>query len=424
MTEFKRTTWPDAWQKLWQEAGFSAPSLIQDTVYEPLAQGQSLIGVSPTGSGKTLAYLLPLLGKVKPKEGNQLLILTSSQELAMQVTEVARLWGQAIGLAVQPLIGGANTKRQVEKLKAKPEVLVGTPGRVLELIKAKKIKSQQIDMLVLDEVDQLLKEGQLGLAAKINQTLTKQAQRCFFSATANEVIKEIQPLVDGTPLLVDVTADDQSKGMIHHYYLVYPQRKIVDALRRLAHLPDFRGLVFFNELSAMGNAEEKLLYHGLPVATLASDQNKLARRGALESFRQGKIRQLLTTDVAARGLDIYELPYVINTEVTLDKESYLHRAGRVGRMGKEGTVVTILQEHAVKDLKKIAKQLEISLQEVYLHGGALHTEAPISTPDPVSKVKVKTVQKTSVKTPEKLHTPAKKTKKKQKNQKDKGKRRH
>lgn len=181
MTEFKCTTWPDAWQKLWQEAGFSAPSLIQDTVYEPLAQGQSLIGVSPTGSGKTLAYLLPLLGKVKPKEGNQLLILTSSQELAMQVTEVARLWGQAIGLAVQPLIGGANTKRQVEKLKAKPEVLVGTPGRVLELIKAKKIKSQQIDMLVLDEVDQLLKEGQLGLAAKINQTLTKQAQRCFFS---------------------------------------------------------------------------------------------------------------------------------------------------------------------------------------------------------------------------------------------------
>ncbi|OTN76999.1 hypothetical protein A5886_002079 [Enterococcus sp. 8G7_MSG3316] len=424
MTEFTTTTWPENWQTLWQEAGFTTPSLIQEKVYGPLAKGQSLIGISPTGSGKTLAYLLPLLGKVKPNEGNQLLILTSSQELAMQVTEVARTWGQAIDLTVQPLIGGANTKRQVEKLKAKPEVLVGTPGRVLELIKAKKIKSQQIEMLVLDEVDQLLKEGQLGLAAKINQTLTKEAQRSFFSATANEVITEIQPLVHTTPIIIDVTAEDQSKGLIHHYYLDYPQRRIVDGLRRLAHLPAFQGLVFFNELSAMGNAEEKLLYHGLPVATLASDQNKLARRGALESFRQGKVRQLLTTDVAARGLDIHDLPYVINTDVPLDKESYLHRAGRVGRMGKEGTVVTIVQDHSLKDLKKIAKQLDITLEEVFLHGGALHTEAPAVNSDPVKRVKTKTVQKTSVKTPENLHTPVKKAKKKQKNRKDKGKRRH
>lgn len=424
MTEFICTTWPETWQKLWHEAGFSTLSLIQEKAYDPLKEGQSVIGVSPTGSGKTLAYLLPLLGKVNPGAGNQLLILTSSQELAMQVTEVARTWGQAIDLMVQPLIGGANTKRQVEKLKAKPEVLVGTPGRVLELIKAKKIKSQQINTLVLDEVDQLLKEGQLGLAAKINQTLTKQAQRCFFSATANEVINEIQPLLDTTPLIIDVTAEDQSKGEIHHYYLDYPQRRIVDALRRLAHLPDFQGLVFFNELSAMGNAEEKLLYHGLPVATLASDQNKLARRGALESFRQGKVRQLLTTDVAARGLDIHDLPYVINTDVPLDKESYLHRAGRVGRMGKEGTVVTIVQDHSLKELKKIAKQLDITLEEVYLHGGALHTEAPVVIPEPVKHVKSKSVQKTSVKTSENLHTPAKKIKKKQKNRKDKGKRRH
>lgn len=424
MTVFELTQLPDIWQEKWQAAGYHAPSLIQEKTFGPLKDGESVIGVSPTGSGKTLAYLLPLLTKVEAKQGNQLLILTSSQELAMQVTEVAREWAQAIGLTVLPLIGGASTKRQVEKLKDKPEVLIGTPGRVLELIKAKKIKTQQLQSLVLDEVDQLLKEGAFTLAAKINQTLPKQIQRSFFSATANEVIDEIRPMVTKEPLIIDVTQEDQSKGVIHHYYLNYPQRRIVDALRRFAHLPSFQALVFFNELSAMGNAEEKLLFHGLPVASLASDQNKLARKGALESFRQGKLVELLTTDVASRGLDVVDLPYVINTEVPLEKESYLHRAGRVGRMGKEGTVVTIVQDHSLKDLKKIANQLSIELKEVYLHGGQLHTEAPVIEKESKKETKIASVQKISKKTSEKLHTPVKKTKKKTKKQKDKGKRRH
>ncbi|WP_291291243.1 DEAD/DEAH box helicase [Enterococcus sp.] len=410
----------EVWQKKWQDSGFSAPSLIQERVYPLLKAGQSVVGVSPTGSGKTLAYLLPLLEAVKVGEGNQLLILTSSQELAMQVTQVARDWAQLLDLQVLPLIGGANTKRQIEKLKTKPEVLVGTPGRVLELIKLKKVKTQQIQAVVLDEVDQLLKEGAFGLASKILALIPKQATRSFFSATANEVLKEIE-MVSETPEIIDVTKEDQSKGLIHHYYLNYPSRKLVDALRRLAYLPDFQGLIFFNELSALGNAEEKLLYHGLPVASLASDQNKLTRRASLDAFRQGKICELLTTDVAARGLDVDQLGYVVNTEVPKEKEAYLHRAGRVGRMGNEGTVITIVQDHTVKDLKKIATQLDISLQEVFLHGGALHTEQPETKPE---LKKEQSVQKNSRKNTEKLHTMPKKTKKKQKSQKDKGKRRH
>lgn len=409
------------WQEKWQSSGFSAPSLIQERVYPLLKSGQSVVGVSPTGSGKTLAYLLPLLETVKVGEGNQLLILTSSQELAMQVTQVARDWAQLLDLQILPLIGGANTKRQIEKLKAKPEVLVGTPGRVLELIKLKKVKTQQIHGVVLDEVDQLLKEGAFGLASKILTLIPKQATRSFFSATANEVLKEIQELAFETPQVIDVTEEDQSKGVIHHYYLNYPSRKLVDALRRLAYLPDFQGLIFFNELSALGNAEEKLLFHGLPVASLASDQNKLTRRASLDGFRQGKICELLTTDVAARGLDVDQLGYVVNTEVPQEKESYLHRAGRVGRMGNEGTVITIVQDHTLKDLKKIAAQLDVTLQEVFLHGGALHTERPEVKSEPK---KEQSVQKNSRKTSEKLHTIPKKTKKKQKNQKDKGKRRH
>jgi superfamily II DNA/RNA helicase len=420
MDEMTATYLSEVWQEKWQESGFSAPSLIQERVYPLLKEGKSVVGVSPTGSGKTLAYLLPLLEAVKVGEGNQLLILTSSQELAMQVTQVARDWAQLLEVTVLPLIGGASTKRQIEKLKAKPEVLVGTPGRVLELIKLRKIKTQQIQAVVLDEVDQLLKEGAFGLASKILTLIPKQATRSFFSATANEVLKEIEQLASETPEIIDVTKEDQSKGIIHHYYLNYPSRKLVDGLRRLAYLPDFQGLIFFNELSALGSAEEKLLYHGLPVASLASDQNKLTRRASLEGFRQGKVKELLTTDVAARGLDVDQLGYVINTEVPQDKESYLHRAGRVGRMGNEGTVVTIVQDHTLKDLKKLASQLDITLQEVFLHGGALHTEKPEMKPE---APKEQSVQKKNRKTSENLHTNVKKPKKKQKNQKDKGKRR-
>ncbi|HPR82165.1 MAG TPA: DEAD/DEAH box helicase, partial [Enterococcus sp.] len=136
MSEFKL---PEKWQQRWDEEGFTTPSLIQESVYRPLIEGESLVGISPTGSGKTLSYLLPTMQNVQLNEGNQLLILTSSQELGIQVAEVARQWGKDLGLNVQPFIGGANVKRQIEKLKTKPEVLIGTPGRIVELIKQKKI---------------------------------------------------------------------------------------------------------------------------------------------------------------------------------------------------------------------------------------------------------------------------------------------
>ena len=155
----------------------------------------------------------------------------------------------------------------------------------------------------------------------------------------------------------------------------------------------------------------------MPVASLASDQNKLTRRASLDGFRQGKICELLTTDVAARGLDVDQLGYVVNTEVPQEKESYLHRAGRVGRMGNEGTVITIVQDHTLKDLKKIAAQLDVTLQEVFLHGGALHTERPEVKSEPKKS-------RVCRKIPEKLlknYTLCQRKRRKSKNQKIKAK---
>ncbi|MGX7197670.1 DEAD/DEAH box helicase [Enterococcus olivae] len=413
---------PKSWQERWEAEGFTAPSVIQEQVFEPLTAGENVVGISPTGSGKTLAYLLPALLKVKPKEGNQLLVLTSSQELGIQVAEVARDWAKDLDLNVQQIIGGANVKRQIEKLKAKPEVLIGTPGRVVELIKQKKIKANQIQTVIFDEVDQLFLPGASGLVEEVIKSLQQQpVHYAFFSATAEQALPAIQKIITEIQV-IDVTKEDRSKGMVQHHYLLYPNRRVVDALRRLAHIENFQSLVFFNELQDLGSAEEKLLFHHLKVASLASDQSKALRKMSLELFRQGQIVELLTTDLASRGLDIAELSFVVNAEVPLTKESYLHRAGRVGRMGASGQVITIVQENTLPHLKKITKELELPLEEVFLHGGALLSELPEKEKQPVIKSKPKKIADK----PKLKENPVKqknKTKKRKKTQKNKGARR-
>ncbi|MBU5364174.1 DEAD/DEAH box helicase [Enterococcus devriesei] len=371
-------------QKNWTEAGFQQPALIQNKVFLPITEGKNLVGIAPTGSGKTLAYLLPLLNQLEVGVASQILVLTSSQELAMQVVEVARKWLAGSGMKAQPLIGGANVKRQQEALKKKPEVLIGTPGRVLELITAKKIKAANIKTLVFDEVDQLIQGQSLQLIQKIMKAADNQAQRLYFSATADVVLDELKKLETDLEV-VDVSKEDKSQGEVQHFYLETTDRKKVDQLRRLLNLPEFWGMIFFNQLSDMGSGEEKLAFHQLPVVSLASDQSKIARKNAIEQFKKQQAQGLLTTDLASRGLDIESLPFVINVDVPLSEESYLHRAGRVGRMGQSGVVITLVSPQEKADLTKIAKKLALQLAPIYLYGGELLTEEPVRQADPKKK---------------------------------------
>ena len=368
-------------QANWETAGFQKPALIQERVFDPITEGKHLVGIAPTGSGKTLAYLLPLLNQLEAGKPSQALILTSSQELAMQVVEVARKWLAGSGMKVQALIGGANVKRQHEALKKKPELLVGTPGRVLELISGKKIKAPAIKTLVFDEVDQLVQGQSFQLIQKILKTTDNEAQRLYFSATADVVLEELNT-IESDLLVIDVTKEDDSQGDVQHFYIETNDRKKVDQMRRLLNMPAFWGMIFFNQLSDMGSAEEKLLFHQLPVASLASDQSKILRKNAIEQFKKHQVLGLLTTDLASRGLDIESLPFVVNADVPLSEESYLHRAGRVGRMGETGVVITFVTPADKADLLKIAKKLELPVAPIYLFGGELLTEEPVRQADP------------------------------------------
>lgn len=371
-------------QANWETAGFQKPALIQERVFDPITEGKHLVGIAPTGSGKTLAYLLPLLNQLEAGKPSQVLILTSSQELAMQVVEVARKWLAGSGMKVQALIGGANVKRQHEALKKKPELLVGTPGRVLELISGKKIKAPAIKTLVFDEVDQLVQGQSFQLIQKILKTTDNEAQRLYFSATADAVLEELNT-IESDLLVIDVTKEDDSQGDVQHFYIETNDRKKVDQMRRLLNMPAFWGMIFFNQLSDMGSAEEKLLFHQLPVASLASDQSKILRKNAIEQFKKHQVLGLLTTDLASRGLDIESLPFVVNADVPLSEESYLHRAGRVGRMGETGVVITFVTPADKADLLKIAKKLELPVAPIYLFGGELLTEEPVRQADPKKK---------------------------------------
>jgi len=415
---------PEALLQQWQKAEYTDASLIQERVFLPLKERKNVVGVAPTGSGKTVAYLLPILMQLNPGSGNQLLILTASQELAMQVVETVRFWTENMALKVQPLIGGANTKRQLEKLKEKPEILVGTAGRVLELMKTKKIKSHQLQTVVFDEADQLLTGQALEIAKGILQHLDKSCQLNFFSATALAVLPEIKSFTQDNLTLIDVTQEDESQGEVAHLYLITSKRKKADTLRKLLHVKDFRSLIFFNEVTELGAVAEKLQFHHLPVATLASDQNKMLRKTALNAFREAKINGLLTTDVAARGLDLADLPMVVNAEIPMDDASYLHRAGRVGRMGKKGTVITLVAENELSYLKKMAKKLALPLTEIFLYEGKFVTERPVMNEN---EKKSQKPAKEKSRVPQKVHTneemSKKKNKKRHKKQKNIGKRR-
>ncbi|XBG79452.1 DEAD/DEAH box helicase [Enterococcus cecorum] len=218
---------PETWQARWQSEKFQTPTKIQEKVFDPIKQGQSIVGVSPTGSGKTIAYLLPTMLNISANQGVQLVVITATQELAMQVTEVARPWAKDLGLKVQSLIGGANIKRQIEKLKQRPEIVVGTAGRINELNQQKKLKLHQVKTLILDEADQLLKSNQeSALLSPILKAMDNQVQVLAFSASGTQLPEQFQQMYRLKLTLIDVTNEDTSKGEITHGYVIWYQNVI------------------------------------------------------------------------------------------------------------------------------------------------------------------------------------------------------
>ena len=358
-----KTKLPTEWQELSDRLGFQEFTPIQTQLFEPILDGENLLGVSPTGTGKTLAYLLPSLLRLQKKKAQQLLILAPNTELAGQIFDVCKTWAEAIGLTAQLFLSGSSQKRQIERLKKGPEILIGTPGRIFELIKLKKIKMMNVETIILDEFDQLLSDSQYHFVDKITHYAPRDHQLIYMSATAKF---DHDKIAENT---LEISIDDQVLDNIQHFYMQVEKRDKVDLLRKLSNVEDFRGLVFFNALSDLGSAEEKLQYRESNAVSLASDVNVKFRKVILDKFKNHQITLLLATDLVARGIDIDSLECVVNFELPRDAETYTHRSGRTGRMGKEGYVITFISHpEELKTLKKYASVREIVLknQELYV----------------------------------------------------------
>lgn len=357
-------SFPQSWQDKVSQLNFQHFTPIQEKAFSPIFQGKNLAGISPTGTGKTLAYIWPILLKLKSSKAQQVLILAPNSELAGQIFEVVKDWAQPLNWTAQVLLSGSSQKRQIERLKKGPQILVGTPGRVLELVRLKKIKMMALDTIVLDEFDQLFEKGQYQFVSQIIKHAPKDHQMIYMSATD----KFDPELLNSDTELLDLRTD-QDLTNISHFYLQTAKRDKAEILRKLANIPDFRALVFFNSLSDLGANEEKLIFRKAAAFSLASDVNIKYRKTILEKFKNHEVSLLLATDLLARGIDIDQLECVINFELPRDAESYTHRSGRTGRMGKEGFVITLVSHpEEIKALKKLAP-----VQEVILKNQAFYT---------------------------------------------------
>lgn len=352
---------------------FEKTTPIQDAMIPAMLEGKDVVAESPTGTGKTLAYLLPLLQKVDgTKKNTQALIVAPSQELCMQITDVIRDWVAGTPVTVVPLIGGANTARQIEKLKKKPTIAVGTPGRLNELVKAKKLKLHELHYIVLDEADQLLgRESRVMIKSFIDGS-NHDRQVALVSATITEDIDALADEWMKEPVRLKVRLEDMpDQGKVVHSFMKVSVREKTDLLRKLSYIEGLRGLAFVNNLDQLLMKETKLQYLNAPIAVLHAEMKKEERKNALESFRKGKIRILIATDVAARGLDISGLTHVIHVDVPHNQEQYLHRSGRTGRAGKDGEILTLLTSFEEKEYKRYTRELEEKPEERILKGGVL-----------------------------------------------------
>ncbi|MGG6739058.1 UNVERIFIED_CONTAM: DEAD/DEAH box helicase [Streptococcus suis] len=357
-----KSKFPSSWTDQLTLLGFEDFTPIQVQAFEPIANGKSLLAISPTGTGKTLAYLWPSLLALTPKKAQQLLILAPNTELAVQIFEVCKTWSETIGLTAQLFLSGSSQKRQIERLKKGPEILIGTPGRIFELIKLKKIKMMNINTIILDEFDQLFSDSQYQFVEKIINYVPRDHQLIYMSATAKF---DRQKIAEG---IESIDLSEQKLDNIQHCYMMVDKRERLETLRKFANIPDFRALAFFNSLSDLGASEDKLLYNGVNAVSLASDVNVKFRKVIIERFKNHELNLLLATDMVARGIDIDNLECVLNFEVPFDQEAYTHRSGRTGRMGKEGLVITLVSSPSkLKQLKKYASVQEVILknQELY-----------------------------------------------------------
>lgn len=361
------------------EMNISTPTAIQERSIPILLEGRDLIGQAQTGSGKTLAFGLPLMERCDPKVRKvQALVLTPTRELARQVAEVLSALARGTGIRVAPIYGGASFGPQESALRAGAQVVVGTPGRILDHIRRRNLRLDSVRVLVLDEADEMLDQGFGPDVERILSVTPRSRQTALFSATIPEWVERIgaRHLIEPQVLTSDET-DGSEPDIDHAVIEAYREDKFSVLLKLLEQPVDGTTLVFGRTKRGVRLLGNRLRKTGYDVSVLEGNLTQGARERALERFRSGRTSVLVATNVAARGLDILHIGRVINYEIPDSAELFAHRAGRTGRMGRSGRVFTIVTATDLAKWQAMERRLGRRLPRVSVDGEPV--AAPVAT---------------------------------------------
>ncbi len=338
-----------------EETGYTAPTPIQAKAIPLVLEGKDVLAAAQTGTGKTAGFTLPLLermlqshkdtgtSKGKPKRHVRALILTPTRELAAQILENVEMYAKYLPYKSTVVFGGVNINRQINTLKQGVEILVATPGRLLDLASQKHVDLSRVEVLVLDEADRMLDMGFIHDMKKVVKLIPKNRQTLLFSATFSKEIKTLASGFQTNPSLVEVAAQNKTADRIAQ--LVHPvdKKKKKDLLVKLINDGQWKQVLVFTRTKHGANKLcEHLEQHGIQSAAIHGNKSQGARTKALAGFKENRIRVLVATDIAARGIDIDMLPHVVNFELPNVPEDYVHRIGRTGRAGREGIALSLV----------------------------------------------------------------------------------
>ena len=356
------------------EKGYSEPTPIQRQAIPPVLEGRDIMGGAQTGTGKTAGFTLPLLQRLmspgkqaKGRRTIRALVLTPTRELAAQVNESVDTYGKHLPLKSTVIFGGVKINPQIQKLRNGIDILVATPGRLLDHVSQNTVDLSKVDILVLDEADRMLDMGFIRDIRKVLALLPKQKQTLFFSATFSDDIKRLANDLLKAPVLIEVARRNTAAESVTQVIHPVDKSRKRELLSYLIGSNNWKQVLVFNRTKHGANRlSEQLMTDGITAAAIHGNKSQGARTRALADFKAGKVRVLVATDIAARGLDINQLPHVVNYELPNVAEDYIHRIGRTGRAGHEGEAMSLVCVDELGLLKDIERLLKRDIAKVVI----------------------------------------------------------
>lgn len=356
------------------EKGYDTPSPIQAQAIPAIIEGKDVMAAAQTGTGKTAGFTLPLLellSRGEPAQGNQVrtLVLTPTRELAAQVAESVATYAKNLPLRSAVVFGGVKINPQMMKLRKGVDILVATPGRLLDLYNQNAVKFNQLEILVLDEADRMLDMGFIHDIKKIIAALPKKRQNLLFSATFSDDIRNLAKGLVNNPVEISVSPRNTTVESVEHWICPVDKKQKAALLSKLIHSEQWQQVLVFSRTKHGANRlTRQLETDGIKAAAIHGNKSQGARTKALADFKNGSVRVLVATDIAARGIDIDQLPQVVNFDLPNVPEDYVHRIGRTGRAGSTGQAISLVSADEVKQLSDIERLIQQLLERKYIDG--------------------------------------------------------